>query len=386
MSEAQYTGFQFYDDPEFPIDPRLLDNHQTQGNHHLDCTQFNDFNDAPSTQEFDFDVEQAVQSQSSQLQSFDPLETLPTTPTNLSPRTSSLNPRALPFRPQQFPDTLPRNSSDGHFGHQHPSGAPVVPYQHAEGNHALRCALLAGRERGPGPSTPSHRRSLMGRLNTEDMPASQTPVAPRRLYASVLGTQDANLSPGGRMLAYEAAPDGSWSQPDPNSVTTNAISSANVARLPMEPNTFGQMYQWNQDTYQGPALQSPYTQFPPTPSASGRGRSGRGGSVSTQAGNHRCDVCQKTLSTRHELNHHKRWHEKGFACELCDKVFSAAKDLRRHFAAKHNRAERHLFCNILGCKFRQKGFHRLDHLKRHHERKHSEYPWSPPATSSFGGG
>ena len=388
MSEAEYTGSQFHHDPGLQIDPALLNNNHAQDENQNDFAQFYGFDNRTTTQQFEFDVEQALHPQASRLQWHASLGNASITPTNLSNAASTLNPRATPFRPQTLPQTPIRNSSTNQFQHQPWFPTPTTPSQHVLGNQLHQLDSRIDWDHQWVQFTPLRFDPSM-RPNDPATPfGPHTPFTPRHLTAlhttNETGTHDANLDSIEQIIASGAVQGQNQPFPSPGSTAAMTISSKNVARLPMNRNVLRDMRQWNQNTYQGPVAQSTQPQFPPTPATSSRHR--RGGSVSTQPGqSYQCDLCSKSFGRRHELNHHKRWHQRDFVCELCDHGFSAAKDLRRHFAAKHKRTEKHLFCNILGCKFRQEGFHRLDHLKRHHERKHPEYPWSPPATTSFGG-
>jgi hypothetical protein len=389
MSEAEYTGSQFHHNPGLQIDPGPSDCHQTQDENYTGHTQFYGFDSRTSTRQFEFDVERALRPQNSQFQWHAPLETAPTTPNDLSNAASTLNPLAAPFQPQMFPQAPIRNSFTNDFQHQPDVLAPTTASQYFWNNQLDQFGRPIHQNQQWVLATPLRLDQSMRNDPPEALYGLQTPFTPRQPTAfhtrSETGIRGANLNSIEEIMGSAEAPGENQHFPNPNSAAAMTISSENVARVPMNRNILRDTYQWNQDTYQGPVAQSTQPQYPPTPATSGRNR--RGASVSTQPGQiYQCDLCPKWFGRRHALNHHRRWHQRGFACDLCDKTFSAAKDLRRHFRAKHDRVEKHLFCNILGCKFRQEGFHRLDHLKRHHERKHPDYPWSPPATSSFGGG
>ena len=167
------------------------------------------------------------------------------------------------------------------------------------------------------------------------------------------------------------------------------ISSESLSRLPVNRHSNETMGQWNRETFQIVGAIPLQGQAPPTPTPSGRHgrRPSRAPSVtSTQAIAFICDICHKGFDKWHKLNHHSRWHDDPtHICESCGKRFVARKDLRRH-EKTHKKEERHLFCNIMGCKYHQRGFQRPDHLKRHIERMHRGSLLSQSPTSSFAGG
>ena len=110
---------------------------------------------------------------------------------------------------------------------------------------------------------------------------------------------------------------------------------------------------------------------PPLPSRTRRRRVGSVvGSTQTNNRTFQCYMCQKPFEKRHLLNKHQRLHERTQICEVCGNDFAAAKDLRRHFEARHTQNQKRFFCNILGCKDNHTGFPRMDHLRRHNERVH----------------
>ena len=177
---------------------------------------------------------------------------------------------------------------------------------------------------------------------------------------------------------------------DASSEGATIISSENLSRLPANPPANEVLGRWNQDTYQivgrippGPAPPSP------APSRRHNRRTSRASTtitMSSQAHIFTCDKCHKSFEKRHKLNHHYRWHEDPtHVCEECGKGFVAKKDVKRHRKI-HNKEARHLFCNILGCKYRREGFCRMDHLKRHNERVHPGNPWPLSANPSIAGG
>lgn len=105
-----------------------------------------------------------------------------------------------------------------------------------------------------------------------------------------------------------------------------------------------------------------------TPSLSqdmGRRSSKSPSNVSTFSHSRIC--CGKEFTTLTKWNHHTRYHNpsaRDKPCSLCDKTFIFEKDLKRHVRSVHSK-ERHLLCNVIGCKYHTRGFARSDHLKRH---------------------
>ncbi|KAK5111496.1 hypothetical protein LTR85_011843 [Meristemomyces frigidus] len=121
---------------------------------------------------------------------------------------------------------------------------------------------------------------------------------------------------------------------------------------------------------------------PPTPS-SDRRRFSRRSSLATTTSSHTCPTegCGNSFPTASGLAHHQRYHDgpRNHVCSICDKGFLFPKDLKRHM--KTHSKERHLFCNIAGCKSQHRGFYRNDHYTRH-MRTHGSSIASPATPSS----
>lgn len=198
-------------------------------------------------------------------------------------------------------------------------------------------------------------------------------------------TFDNSISPG---LSHQQARNPHGLSPE---FSSTLVSTENVSMIPANPRSHESMDWWTQGTYQ--VMPNPPSRHiaPPTPTPSGRhrrraSRASSTGSVSTSSPMLSCDKCCKLFEKRHKLNHHYRWHEDPtHTCEECGKKFVAKKDLRRHQKI-HKKEERHLFCNIMGCKYEHVGFQRKDHLKRHLEKKHGGGLLSPSIISSPAGG
>lgn len=120
---------------------------------------------------------------------------------------------------------------------------------------------------------------------------------------------------------------------------------------------------------------------PPTP-ISDRRFSRRSSLATTTAtgSSHSCpsEGCERTFPSPSALAHHQRYHDgaRKHVCSICANRFLFLKDLKRHF--RIHGQERHIFCNIAGCKYQHEGFYRKDHLKRHMK----THLLAPPATPS----
>lgn len=146
--------------------------------------------------------------------------------------------------------------------------------------------------------------------------------------------------------------------------------------------------EWNSQAYNpGDRIRQGHLAPPPTTPTRTRPKRHRGSTASSRSGLSllTCDSCDRKFNKQHELDHHRRYHGyKNFACDIegCEWSFVFEKDLRRHMLT-HNKAKWHLFCNVLGCKYHQKGFGRPDHLKRHIEKKHPGNLPPTPTTMSM---
>ena len=167
---------------------------------------------------------------------------------------------------------------------------------------------------------------------------------------------------------------------------TTSVHQLNVPTTPIvKPPSGDSMANWNRTVYNlGDRTRSKTTANRPRISSEGHRRTT---SVTPSASAHSmsCEACGKGFDKEHELNHHIRWHgDRMHLCSRCGKAFVAAKDMHRHEKI-HDKASRHLLCNIMGCRYGHIGFARKDHLKRHIEKRHPGNLLSPPDSSSFAG-
>ncbi|KAI1270285.1 hypothetical protein F5Y18DRAFT_9217 [Xylariaceae sp. FL1019] len=93
-----------------------------------------------------------------------------------------------------------------------------------------------------------------------------------------------------------------------------------------------------------------------------------------------CSECGNVFDQLHELNHHKRYHEKPHTCHHpgCGKMFNTKTHLDRHARDKHGTGQRTFHCPEQGCAYAvgMKGFSRLDNWRRHMLNKHQRNPES----------
>ncbi|KAL2122189.1 hypothetical protein VTJ04DRAFT_2644 [Mycothermus thermophilus] len=117
----------------------------------------------------------------------------------------------------------------------------------------------------------------------------------------------------------------------------------------------------------------------PTPS---RGRSpdpspGRSpGRSPAPPGGYVCEVCGAVKKSYHQFNHHKRYHERPWQCQQCDRSFGTITHLKRHINDKHEKT-RKFYCTQPGCEYSRlgtKSFPRKDNWKRHMLKKHAIDP------------
>lgn len=161
------------------------------------------------------------------------------------------------------------------------------------------------------------------------------------------------------------------------------LSATNVSALPTDTQPSDQAGVWYPKSYQqGDRIRSHRPAPPTTPTGSNRGRS-RASSPSSVS-RLTCETCGSVFNKKHELDHHRRSHgDKAQVCTVCNKGFVFRKDLVRHIVM-HSKGERHMFCNVVGCKYHQRGFGRVDHLRRHMEKKHPGIPRATQHTVSLG--
>ncbi|KAA6406740.1 MAG: hypothetical protein FRX48_09463 [Lasallia pustulata] len=87
-----------------------------------------------------------------------------------------------------------------------------------------------------------------------------------------------------------------------------------------------------------------------------------------------CSSCPKVFRHRHELNRHRKLHDRPYRCLHvgCDsRGFSSRKDLGRHEASRHQGTEATKFyCPRMECEYSTKGFPRTDNCRRHVRKQH----------------
>ncbi|KAL2198572.1 hypothetical protein P885DRAFT_59129 [Corynascus similis CBS 632.67] len=91
-----------------------------------------------------------------------------------------------------------------------------------------------------------------------------------------------------------------------------------------------------------------------------------------------CDVCGAVKNSYHQFNHHRRYHDRPWACDQpgCGRRFGTVTHLRRHVNDKHHKT-RKFYCTEPGCDYSRQGtksFPRKDNWKRHMLKKHSVDP------------
>lgn len=75
-------------------------------------------------------------------------------------------------------------------------------------------------------------------------------------------------------------------------------------------------------------------------------------------------------------SHHKRYHERPWQCQQCDRSFGTITHLKRHINDKHEKT-RKFYCTQPGCEYSRlgtKSFPRKDNWKRHMLKKHAIDP------------
>lgn len=382
------------------IDPRLLllDQRLLSGRQ-IYYGQPNDLANIPSAQEFAREVEQAIHPQITP-ERHDFLDEAQSALTNREIRSSSLNPRATPFYPPVSPN---RSAHHEVFDANH--NQTLLQQQndlpHSNWNNQLQQfqpCFWRGEEPECQPNQPGLNVSEQqrGGLNANASPFFQH-IAPdtehRNAFLHAIPSQWQNVDPATieRLAAIAIARTSNQGPTHAEQDAAMTVTSENISRLQNEANSTRATTEWNQSSYQYPVEIPVQPQFPPTPASSSRHR--RGGSValsvsSTRSGvqSCQCTECGQTFASRYKLNHHRRWHKKDFPCDLCEKAFSAQKDVNRHLKTVHKLGDKEYFCPITECHYHREGFYRLDHLKKHNQRMHPRNPWSPPATSSGGGG
>ncbi|ORY61796.1 uncharacterized protein BCR38DRAFT_411638 [Pseudomassariella vexata] len=103
-----------------------------------------------------------------------------------------------------------------------------------------------------------------------------------------------------------------------------------------------------------------------------------------------CPTCGKHFKGRRDYNRHIKYHDRPFACHLCESNYGDPKGLKRHIVACHKdyaHAQKEFQqyvgpfpCGVAACK---KVFTRLDNRKRHWENKHSLDSPSPVVSESM---
>ena len=371
---VEYAGSQF-------LDPRILDISRQQSENSSEYARIQAFDANSSPQHLSRDVDQAVRPQNEPSSYGSALEGAPSTPTNLSRSRPLLNPLARPFYPPPTLETPPTHGSLEIAHHRMLAATQAIPLQPYQYHQLQAIAHSSPQQNGAWNSNTlgSPFNPHMG-SGSEIQPASQFNFGPYFQQAN-----DRALGPLPAIAMFQGEDQAAH---DAGNGITLLPSAENVARVPGNQDPFQAMQQWNRTTYQGPVAAPSHPQLPPTPASSGRRRRVGSVAVSTQTGTgtFQCNGCTRTFTKKHLRAHHQRWHEKSFKCGVCDKPFTVDKDRRRHFKAIHTTDEKHLFCNIMGCKYSHVGFHRMDHLKRHNQRVHPGNPWTPPATASNAGG
>ena len=76
---------------------------------------------------------------------------------------------------------------------------------------------------------------------------------------------------------------------------------------------------------------------------------------------HRCEICNKTFTTKNYLTEHKRTHREPeeYSCDKCLKVFGSKSNPRGHIKTKHESTSSY------SCEYCSKKFERAFSLKRH---------------------
>lgn len=372
----QHTGSQFDEN----IDPRLLDISAQQLGFTIDQTQLTSPTSNPLIQDFNRDLDDVFQTPTPRDQWQNTLPITPATPGNVDTLPAHFESNALPIRQQAIPVTPPSTIRTG----------PTL--QHP------RVREIQGRLQQYGSSSYS---AGAGASSTLDWRIDN----PYALLASGVDISDIVKNPPTHNVSMTSMPSGHFHQPqfvprlEPSPVIENNMwhrsmdqsprvgnrqtlndqsNTVSMQKLPMIPfNSPSEeaLGRWNRDTFHLVGSIPPHNLRPSTPASTKahRRRTSRASSTvstSTYAPTFGCDKCHKVFEKRHQLNHHYRWHDDPMnTCEECGKKFVAKKDLRRHKKI-HNKEERHIFCNSIGCKYQHVGFQRQDHLKRHMERKH----------------
>lgn len=335
-----FFGSQFNCVSNDNIDPVLLGNDDNNQDFLHDVEMATDDNDAHDDSEF----------------------SVPFAVTTSTPR-SALNPQAAVYEPVAHHSGSSSSQPLENVNHEFRTrGAPTYQWQC---DIALR--------------TPPHQHRLLQSNNSGLRLSNQLePLAPQWPHAHITSQQDAMA-----LWPYFHQDTAYLTPPDSGALGGYLGRSA----LPLQPafeSARDTTAEWNSRSYNpGDRTRTDSLAPLPTPTRKPRGRSRAASSASALT----CETCDRKFGKQHELDHHRRIHgNRKHVCPIsgCPRDFVFHKDLVRHMNT-HNK-ERHIFCNILGCKYREKGFGRVDHLKRHNEKKHPGNPLPTPSTTSFGGG
>ncbi|XP_041983767.1 zinc finger protein 62 homolog isoform X2 [Aricia agestis] len=88
---------------------------------------------------------------------------------------------------------------------------------------------------------------------------------------------------------------------------------------------------------------------------------------------HRCDVCDKTFSTKYQLGKHRLKHGSQplptYPCPHCERTFSSPANRARHVKTVHERSVR------FECKICDKEFTTMESMRNHIDHVHHKKPW-----------